>query len=104
MFDPKIKNEQTELLMESILSLTSMEEAYRFFEDLCTIQEFKSLAQRIAVAQMLEEKITYQEIAKLTGASTATISRVNKSLHYGASGYKAVLEALNKKNNNGEEK
>ncbi len=97
MFEPKIKNEQTDLLMDAILSLTSKEDAYRLFEDLCTIQEFKSLAQRIAVAQMLEEKITYQEIAALTGASTATISRVNKALHYGASGYQKILETLNNK-------
>lgn len=95
MHEPVIKNKQTDLLMEAVLSLHSTEDAYRFFEDICTIQELKSLAQRIAVAKLLRENITYQEIAKATGASTATISRVNKCLHYGADGYRRVLDSMN---------
>lgn len=103
MFEPKIKNDQTDLLMKAVLSLNNTEDAYRFFEDLCTIQEFKSLAQRMAVVQMLEEGITYQDIAKQTGASTATISRVNKAFQYGANGYRTVLTHL-KNNQNGEKR
>ena len=100
MFTPTIQNDQTDLLVQAILSLSTTENAYRFFEDLCTIQEFKSLAQRMAVAQMLEKGITYQDIANKTGASTATISRVNKALQYGAKGYKEVLKTIN--NSSGE--
>ena len=94
MYEPKVRNEQTDLLMESLLHLTTMEEAYRFFEDLCTIAEVKSMAQRIEVATMLRNGVTYQEIARETGASSATISRVNRALLYGAEGYVRVLDAL----------
>ncbi len=100
MFVPTIQNEQTDLLVKAILSLATTEEAYRFFEDLCTIQEFKTLAQRITVAQMLENGNTYQDIANQTGAGTATITRVNKALQYGAKGYQNVLNAIN--NSSGE--
>ena len=93
-FEPKVKSEQTDLLMESLLMLDSTEDAYRFFEDLCTIAELKSMAQRIAVARLLRQKVTYQEISRMTGASTATISRVNRALSYGADGYRRVLDAL----------
>lgn len=84
MFEPRVKNGQTDLLMKALLSLESTDEAYRFFEDLCTIAEIKSMAQRIEVAKMLREHATYQEIARQTGASSATISRVNRALLYGA--------------------
>ena len=94
MYEPKVRNEQTDLLMESLLHLTTMEDAYRFFEDLCTIAEVKSMAQRIEVATMLRNGVTYQEIARETGASSATISRVNRALLYGAEGYVRVLDAL----------
>ena len=97
MFEPKIKSEQTDLLMDSLLHLTTMEDAYRFFEDLCTIAEVKSMAQRIEVATMLRKGVTYQEIARETGASSATISRVNRALLYGADGYRRVLDALDGK-------
>ena len=90
MFEPRVKNGQTDLLMKALLSLESTDEAYRFFEDLCTIAEIKSMAQRIEVAKMLREHATYQEIARQTGASSATISRVNRALLYGANGYTAV--------------
>ena len=94
MFEPKVRNEQTDLLVEAVLKLQSSEDAYRFFEDVCTIAEMKSMAQRIEVARMLRSGVTYQEIAKETGASSATISRVNHALLYGADGYRRVLDAL----------
>ena len=94
MFDPQVKNEQTELLMQALLTLQSEDDAYRFFEDLCTIAEVKSMAQRIEVARLLRAGVTYQEIVRETGASSATISRVNRALLYGADGYRRVLDAL----------
>ena len=94
MFEPKVKNRQTELLMKAVLSLESTEEAYRFFEDICTIAEVKSIAQRLEVAVLLRKRVTYQEIARRTGASSATISRVNRALTYGADGYNHVLDML----------
>lgn len=94
MFEPKVKNEQTELLVQALLTLQSEDDAYRFFEDLCTIAEVKSMAQRIEVARLLRAGVTYQEIVRETGASSATISRVNRALLYGADGYRRVLDAL----------
>lgn len=94
MFEPKVKNEQTELLVQALLTLQSEDDAYRFFEDLCTIAEMKSMAQRIEVARLLRAGVTYQEIVRETGASSATISRVNRALLYGADGYRRVLDAL----------
>ena len=96
MFTPTVKSKQTDLFMQAVLELNSIEEAYRFFEDVCTIQEMKSIAQRLEVALLLRKKVTYQEIARTTGASTATISRVNRALTYGAKGYTQVLDALEK--------
>lgn len=93
-YEPKVCTEDTELLMEALLQLKDKEDAYRFFEDLCTIAEFKSMSQRIAVAKMLRQNVTYHEIAQTTGASTATISRVNRALRYGADGYNRVLDAM----------
>ena len=97
MFEPKVRTEQTDLLMKAVLELGSEEDAYRFFEDICTIAELKSIAQRLEVAVMLRNKVTYQEIAKRTGASSATISRVNRALLYGAEGYEKVLDALERR-------
>ncbi len=94
MFEPKVRNDQTDLLMEAVQQLQSTEDAYRFFEDICTIAEVKSMAQRIEVARLLRAGVTYQEIARETGASSATISRVNRALLYGADGYRRVLDAL----------
>jgi len=88
----KIKSNDMDYLFNSILLLETKEECYRFFEDLCTIHELKSLAQRLDVARLLAQKVTYHEIAENTGASTATISRVNRCLLYGADGYKLILE------------
>lgn len=93
-YEPKVRTEDTDLLMDAILQLKDSEDAYRFFEDLCTIAEFKSMSQRIAVAKLLRGNVTYHEIAQITGASTATISRVNRALRYGADGYNRVLDAL----------
>ncbi|HZJ83142.1 MAG TPA: YerC/YecD family TrpR-related protein [Clostridia bacterium] len=90
----KFNNEQVEDLFAAIMSLKTIEECYRFFEDICTINEVKSLSQRLEVARMLREKRTYQDIAEKTGASTATISRVNRSLTYGADGYNIILDRL----------
>jgi len=94
MYEPRIKSEQADLLMDAILCLESREDAYRFFEDICTIAEVKSMAQRLEVAVLLRERVTYQEIAKQTGASSATISRVNRALLYGADGYSRVLDEM----------
>ena len=96
MFEPKVKNHQTDLLMKAILSLQNEEDAYRFFEDLCTIPEIKSISQRLEVAELLRKKETYQKIAEETGASSATISRVNRALTYGANGYHLVFDAMEK--------
>ncbi len=94
----KIKDELTDRLFEAILLLRNEEECYNFFEDICTISELKALAQRLEVAKMLKLGKTYTEISEFTGASTATISRVNRSLNYGADGYKMILERLEGKN------
>ena len=94
MFEPKIRNSQTDLLMKAILTLESEEDAYRFFEDICTIPEIKSISQRLEVAYLLDRKETYQKIAEETGASSATISRVNRSLSYGADGNRRALYAM----------
>lgn len=97
-YKSKLQSEELDLLFEAILKLNTIEECYRFFEDICTINEIKSLEQRLQVAKMLQDKKTYQEIAHKTGASTATISRVNKALNYGSDGYKTVLERMDLKN------
>lgn len=94
-----IHNERTDALLDGILSLKNREEAYQFFEDLCTVNELESLGQRFEVAKMLREKRTYLEISEKTGASTATISRVNRSLSYGNDGYEMVFERMEKKEN-----
>jgi len=94
VFTPRYQNEQTDRLVEALLSLENVEEAYRFLEDVLTIQEMKSITQRLEVAVMLRAKETYQEIVRKTGASTTTIGRVNRSLQYGAEGYNLVLDRL----------
>ena len=90
----QIRTEATDLLFDAILSLKDKAECYTFFEDICTINELMSLSQRFEVAKMLREQKTYLEIAEKTGASTATISRVNRSLNYGNDGYDMVLERI----------
>ena len=85
-----------DFLFDSILKLETREECYKFFEDLCTVNELKSISQRVVVAKMLTEKRVYSDIVAATGASTATISRVNRSLSYGEGGYDIVFERLEK--------
>ena len=81
-----------------------MEECYRFFEDICTVKEIKAISQRLEVVKLLIKEKTYHEIESETGASTATISRINRSLNYGADGYKIVLEKLGLLNDNDKDK
>lgn len=95
-YKSKFASKDIDQLFETILTLENIDECYRFFEDLCTVKEVLDMAQRLKVAKMLEDKHSYQDIVKETKASTATISRVAKSLTYGAEGYHAVF---NKKKN-----
>jgi TrpR family protein YerC/YecD len=90
----KIRTDAVDHLFDAILTLNDKEELYTFFEDVCTVNELLSLSQRYEVAKMLREKKTYLEIAEETGASTATISRVNRSLNYGNDGYDMVFKRL----------
>ena len=92
----KLKSDAVDHLFEAVLSLQSKEECYDFFEDLCTVNELLSLSQRFEVAAMLRSHKTYMEIAEKTGASTATISRVNRALNYGNDGYQLILERIDK--------
>ena len=92
-----LRTPSVDLFFEAILCLENKEECYQFFEDVCTIKELNAIAQRFEVAKMLREQRTYLEIAEKTGASTATISRVNRSLNYGNDGYDMVFERMNKK-------
>lgn len=92
----KLRDKTVDQLFEAILQLKTLEEAYRFFDDLCTVNEVQSLAQRLEVARMLRKGNTYNQIEAETGASTATISRVKRCLNYGTDGYQMVLERLNK--------
>lgn len=90
----KLKTDAVDQLFDAVLQLKTREECYNFFEDLCTVNELLSLSQRFDVAAMLKNGRTYLEIAEKTGASTATISRVNRSLNYGNDGYDMILERL----------
>ncbi|MCH5338691.1 MAG: TrpR YerC/YecD [Acetatifactor sp.] len=92
----KIKTEAVDSLFDAVLCLKTREECYSFFEDLCTVNELLSLSQRFEVAAMLKNRKTYLEIAEKTGASTATISRVNRSLNYGNDGYELIFSRLEK--------
>lgn len=94
----KIKTPAVDHLLDAILCLETKEECYNFFEDLCTVNELLSLSQRFDVATMLRNHKTYLEIAEKTGASTATISRVNRSLIYGSDGYELIFQRLEQKN------
>lgn len=95
----KLKNDAVDYLFDAILQLNSKEECYNFFEDLCTVNELLSLSQRFDVAAMLRNNKTYLEISEKTGASTATISRVNRSLHYGNDGYELIFKRLENEKN-----
>ena len=100
MLDERVMNEQIDALAQAMLTLATREEAYLFFEDIFTVKELQAVAQRLAVARLLKDRVTYQDIAEKTGASTATISRVNRSLSYGAGGYQTVLERMKKDGEN----
>lgn len=93
-YDSKLKNDQVDDFFKAILQLKDIEECYRFYEDICTVKEIQSIAQRLEVAKLLRMNRTYNEIEAETGASTATISRINRSLNYGSDGYNLVLDRL----------
>ncbi len=92
----KIKSKDVDFLFDAILQLKTREECYMLFEDLCTVQEMKALSQRLVVAKMLSEGKVYSDIVKNTGASTATISRVKRSLDYGCDSYSLVFDRMEK--------
>ncbi len=92
----KIRDKNVDFLFKAVLELKSLDECYDFFEDLCTVTELKAISQRIVVAKMLSEKRVYSDIVKSTGASTATISRVNRSLNYGCDGYEKIFARMDK--------
>ena len=94
-----LKSEEMDFLFETILTLGTLDECYSFFEDICTINEINAMKQRLQVAKLLMNKRTYLDIADTTGASTATISRVNRSLNYGNNGYKMLFERVKEKKN-----
>ena len=93
-YESKFKRDDIDELFRVILLLQDEEDCYRFFEDVCTVNEIHAIAQRLQVAKLLSEDKTYSEIESITKASTATISRINKCLVYGADGYKRILERL----------
>lgn len=92
-----IRTKAVKEMFDAILTLEEEEECYKFFEDVCTVNEVLSLAQRFEVAKMLTQGHTYMEVAEQTGASTATIARVNRSLNYGGEGYEMVFARLREK-------
>jgi TrpR-related protein YerC/YecD len=92
----KLRGKELDQLFNAVLSLNDLEECYRFFDDLCTVNEIQSLAQRLEVARMLKEGNTYHTIETETGASTATISRVKRCLNYGNDAYEMALERVKK--------
>ena len=96
-YESKFRNDDIDELFEAVLTLEDLEDCYRFFEDICTVNEIHSIAQRLQVAKLLSQKKTYNEIEQITKASTATISRINKCLVYGAEGYQRVLARLKEK-------
>jgi len=92
----KYHNDETDLLFEAILTMENLEDCYRFFEDICTIKELQSITQRFQVACQLDAERNYLEVSEDTGASSATISRVNKCLLYGSGGYRTAIDRLKK--------
>ncbi|MDR1620678.1 MAG: TrpR-like protein YerC/YecD [Clostridiales bacterium] len=93
-YHSNLESKELDALFGAVLKLQNVEECYRFFADICSANEIKAIAQRLAVAKFLDDGLTYQEIVQKLGASTATISRVNRSLHFGANGYHIVLRRL----------
>lgn len=97
--ESRIKDNNVDFLLSAVLKLENLDEAYKFFEDLCTVPEIKAMAQRFAVAKMLKDGWVYADIVAKTGASTATISRVSRSLNYGCNGYDVAFERLSASEN-----
>lgn len=93
-YKSKLASEDMDFLFEAILNLKDKEECYKFFDDICTINEIKALEQRLQVAKMLKQRRTYLDISSTTGASTATISRINRCLNYGSGGYDLVFDRI----------
>ena len=89
-----VKQPRNEAMYKAVLQLETVEECEKFFDDLCTVAELKAMEQRYQVAELLEKGMIYNDILERTGASSATISRVNRSLRYGAGGYSIVFERL----------
>lgn len=89
-----LQTSELDQLFQGILKLETVEECYSFFEDLCTMKELQSLGQRMEVAKMLRENATYMDVVKATGASTATISRVNRAIQYGNDGYEMIFKRI----------
>ncbi len=102
-YESKFRRDDIDELFRAILLLENEEDCYRFFEDICTINEIHSIAQRLQVAKLLSENRTYSEIEQITKASTATISRINKCLVYGADGYKRILDRMKEDEEDSEE-
>ena len=98
-YESKFKRDDIDELFRAVLLLEDEEDCYRFFEDICTINEIHSISQRLQVAKLLSENKTYSEIERITKASTATISRINKCLVYGAEGYKRILDRIKEQDN-----
>lgn len=96
----KLQDDNLDFLFKAVLSLENADECYDFFEDLCTVQELRAISQRLVVAKMLSEKCVYTDIVNATGASTATISRVNRSLQYGCDGYDRIFSRIREKEEN----
>ena len=94
MYKSKLKSDEMDRLFKAVLTMNTVEECYMFFEDLCTISELMSISHRFRVAELLRDKHTCQDISQSTGASTATISRVNRCLNYGTGGYQMALDRL----------
>lgn len=103
MNESRLKSSENDALFEAVLKLESIKECYAFFEDICTISELRSIAQRLAVAKLLRAGVTYNEISERLGASTATISRVNRALAYGTGGYGTVLDRIGDESPEGKE-
>jgi TrpR-related protein YerC/YecD len=93
-FRYKVQNDEIDNLFEAILQLRNIEECYRFFDDLCTINELEAFGQRLAVAKMLYDKKTYHDIEEKTGISAATISKISKSFTFGPGGYELIIKRL----------
>ena len=99
-YESKFKRDDIDELFKAVLLLENEEDCYRFFEDICTVNEIHAIAQRLQVAKLLSEDKTYNEIEDITKASTATIIRVNKCLVYGSEGYKRILKRLEESEEN----